>query len=44
MNASHKQLKAILALKIKKLDQFFLTLNLDEFLLFDNFLFDLADF
>ena len=39
-----KQLKAVLALKIRKLSLFFLASKLGEFLLFDNFFPNLANF
>ena len=39
-----KQLKAVLALKVKKLSLLILVLKLDKFPLFDNFYSDLADF
>ena len=44
MKASHKRLKVILALGVRKLDPFSLILKLDEFPLFDDFFPDLADF
>ena len=44
MKANYKQLKATLALEIKKLGLFFLASKLDKFSLFDNFFPNLADF
>ena len=44
MKANHKWLKAVLALKVRKLGPFFLASKLDKFPLFDNSFFDLADF
>ena len=43
IKANYKQLKAILALEVKKLGPSFLTANLGKFSLFDGFL-DLANF
>ena len=44
MKSSHKWLKIILALRFKKFGLAFIALKLDEFLFFDNFFLDLADF
>ena len=44
MNVSCKQLKASLVPEVKKLGSVFLALKLGEFLLFDDFFLDLADF
>ena len=44
MNANYKQLKITLALGVKKLRLFSLAVKLGEFLLFDDFFSDLADF
>ena len=44
VKVNYKRLKAILALRIKKLDLFFLASKLGKLPLFDNFFLDLADF
>ena len=44
IKTNHKRLKAVLVLEIRKLGSFFLALKLGEFLLFDDFFLDLANF
>ena len=44
MKANYKQLKTILVSEVKKLNLFFLALKLGEFLFFNNFFLDLANF
>ena len=44
MKTSYKRLKAALVLRIRKLVLFFLILELEKFLLFDNIFLDLANF
>ena len=44
MKASHKRLKAILALKVQNFGLAFIALKLVEFPFFDNFFSDLAKF
>ena len=44
MNASRKQLKVTLALRVRKLGPFFLVTKLGEFIIFDNFFLGLVNF